>query len=117
MSRKTVVDFQLEKLKAFEKYYRNVEKYVKDIKSLVKKRDPRAKVVLFGSYVKGSMRRDSDIDVLIVTDLAEDAEFRAKLRMEIAREIGDLTPFEPHIVTFDEYENWYKKFVDKCIVV
>ena len=113
MDGKTIIDFQIEMLKVFEKYYRDVNRYVKDVKVLVRKHDPVAKVMLFGSYVKGSMRKDSDIDVLIVTDLAKDVSFRVNLRMEIAERIGDLTPFEIHIVTFDEYENWYKKFIDK----
>jgi len=117
MDRKTIIDFQLDILKIFEKYHKNIDKYVQDIKILVKKHDPNAKIILFGSYVKGLMRKDSDIDILIITDLAKEVDARVRLRMEIAEEIGDLTPFETHIITQDEYENWYKKFIDKYIEI
>jgi len=59
------------------------------------------------------MRKDSDIDVLIVTSFAKDADFRANLRIEISRRIGDLTSFEIHIVTPDESEGWYRRFIDE----
>jgi len=117
VDRKTTVDFQLDLLKIFEKYHNNIDKYVQDIKILVKKHDPNVEIFLFGSYVKGFMRKDSDIDVLIITDLAKEVGARVRLRMEIAEKIGELTPFETHIITQDEYENWYKKFIDKYIEV
>jgi len=37
--------------------------------------------------------------------------------MEISKEIGECTPFEIHIVTPEEHENWYKKFIDKYIEI
>ena len=117
MPRKTVVDFQLEKLKAFDKYYRNVDRYLKIIKSIAKEKDRDAKLIIFGSYIKGGRRADSDIDVLIVTDLAVDPIFRARLRMEISRRIGEPHPFELHIITTDEYERWYRRFIDRYEVI
>ena len=100
-----------------EKYFENTINYLKKIKSIIKRHDPNARVILFGSYIKGELRLDSDIDVLIVTDLGRDVNRRIKLRIEIAREIGDSTPFEIHIISHDEYVNWYKKFIDKYIEI
>ncbi|MGQ9596261.1 MAG: nucleotidyltransferase domain-containing protein [Thermoproteota archaeon] len=117
MDGKTALDFQLEILKIFKKYYENIEKYVQNIKSVVKNHDPNSRIILFGSYVKGSMRKDSDIDVLIITDLAKETSLRVKLRIEIAERIGHVNPFELHIVSFDEYESWYKRFIDKYIEI
>ena len=31
--------------------------------------------------------------------------------------IGSFNPFEIHLITPKEYENWYKKFIDKCIEI
>jgi predicted nucleotidyltransferase len=117
MSIRTEVDVQLEILSTFKKYYENVNHYANKIKALVRKYDPSARVILFGSYVRGNMRPDSDIDVLLITRLASDAKERVRLRIEIKRTIGDLTPFEIHIVTEEEYENWYKKFIDQHIEI
>ena len=117
MHRKTLVDLHLETLEEWRKYYEKPLEYAEKIKSIVRKLDPEAKVILFGSIVKGGMRPDSDIDVLIITRLASNVNTRMKLRVSIAREIGDCTPFEMHIVTLEEYESWYKKFIDKQVEV
>ena len=113
----SIVDLELERLKEWKKYYENAIEYVRKMKEIVRKRDKDAQVLIFGSYVKGNMKPNSDIDVLIITKLAENIWDRVKLRVEIAKEIGDYTPFEIHIVTPSEYENWYKKFIDKYIEV
>lgn len=115
MVRKTLVDLKLETIKEWEKYYRDPKSYVRKIKKVVKKYDKLARVILFGSVVKKKMKPDSDIDVIIITRLAGDIDKRLKLRVEISREIGEYTPFEIHIVTPEEYENWYKKFIDAYI--
>jgi len=116
MARKTLIDLKLETLKEWEKYYKNTRFYLEKIKAIVKKHDESAKIILFGSQVKGTMKPDSDIDVLIVSKLAKKQGDRLKIRIEIAKEIGDSTPFEIHIVTQEEYEKWYKKFIDKYYI-
>jgi len=115
--RKTLVDLELERIKELKKYFDKPLFYVCKIKSVAKRRDPKVKLILFGSLVKGSMRPDSDIDILIVTQLARRLGERLKLRMEIAKEIGEYTPFEIHIVTPEEYEGWYKRFLDEYRVI
>ena len=77
--------------------------------------DPGARVMLFGSVVRGDVRPDSDIDLLIVTRLAEKLDERIKLRIRIMEVLGEESPFELHIVTMEEYENWYRRFIDQSI--
>ena len=117
MARKTLTDLELEVLEEWKKYYENPLLYAKKIKAVIRKHDPQAKILLFGSVVKGYMRPDSDIDVLVITKLAEKVDDRLRLRREIAKEIGDLTPFEIHIITPNEYKDWYQKFIDKHLEV
>jgi predicted nucleotidyltransferase len=38
------------------------------IRSSVKKTEPGATVILFGSYARGDFQKDSDIDILILLD-------------------------------------------------
>jgi len=113
MGRKTIIDLQLEILKKWRKYYENIDYYLQKIKKIAKEYDSSAKVILFGSIVEGTSRPGSDIDVLIITDLAKNVEDRIELRMKIAEQIGDITPFEFHIITREEYEGWYKRFINK----
>lgn len=52
--------------------------------------------MLFGSAVKGGVMADSNIDVLVITKLAENLEERLRLRVEIANSIGASTPSSKH---------------------
>ncbi|MFN7106192.1 MAG: HEPN domain-containing protein [Pyrobaculum sp.] len=91
----------------------DVETCLKKVKEICRERDPGCRVIVFGSYVRSAMRIDSDIDVLLITDLAQDTLARGQLRAQIAKEVGPAAPLEIHIVTNKEYETWYKKFIDK----
>lgn len=86
--------------------------YLGRIKEVCKSVDPNCKTILFGSYVRGTTRPDSDIDVLLITELAKDPWTRAKLYTKIFENLDPEHPFEIHIVTPEEYEKWYKKFID-----
>lgn len=58
------------------------EKVKQAIERIVEAAHPR-KVVLFGSYVRGPMHRDSDLDILVVT--AEEVENPRKESVRIRR--------------------------------
>jgi uncharacterized protein len=45
-----------------------LENILLSIKSTVKNVDPKATVILYGSYARGDHNRDSDIDILILVD-------------------------------------------------
>jgi len=99
------------------KYLNNVKGYLEKIKEVCKRFDPNCRLMVFGSYARNSMDVESDIDLLLITDNAFDPLWRGKLFAAIAKEIGLVTPFEIHIVTAEEYENWYRKFIDASIEV
>ncbi|MEM0173279.1 MAG: nucleotidyltransferase domain-containing protein [Sulfolobaceae archaeon] len=87
--------------------------YVKEIKRIcVEEIDKDCKVILFGSIARGNYRVDSDIDVLIITELANDVWKRAEIAAKIHKILGFSDPIELHIVTPKIYEEWYKKFID-----
>ncbi len=113
----SIVELELERLSEWKKYYEKPVLYAKKIKEVARKRDSNARVILFGSIVKGEARPNSDIDVLVITCLAGNLSSRLNLRIEIANEIGEFTPFEIHIITPEEYENWYRKFIDEYIEI
>ena len=115
MARKTFIDLLIENAERRREYFANFIRYAEKVKRLVRRWDPGARVMLFGSVVRGDVRPDSDIDLLIITRIAEKLDERIKLRIRIMEVLGEESPFELHIVTMEEYENWYRRFIDQSI--
>lgn len=91
----------------------NIDEYLRKIKKAVKEKDPEAKVVVFGSFVRGNFRPDSDIDILIISEKYGDNPRKyAELVNYIRDKIQHYSLFEFHVVTTKTYESWYKKFID-----
>lgn len=117
MAREDFIDFLYHKYLIRRKYLENVMAHIGKIKEVCISADPSCRTMLFGSYVRGKMKPDSDIDVLLITELAKDPWMRAKLYTKIFENLGFEHLFEVHIVTPDEYEKWYKKFIDVYVEV
>ena len=115
MPRKTFIDLLIENAEKRKEYFANFVKYAEKVKEVVKRLDPDARVIIFGSVVRGNVRPDSDIDLLIITRIAENLYERIKLRIRIMEILGEESPFELHIVSVEEYENWYRRFIDQFI--
>ncbi len=115
MPRKGFIDLLIEDAEEWKRFFEDFLRYAEKVKEVVRRRDPNARIIVFGSVVRGDVRPDSDIDLLIITDLAEKLDERIKLRMEIMRILGEGSPFEIHIITAEEYENWYRRFIDQTL--
>ncbi|MFH8080576.1 MAG: nucleotidyltransferase domain-containing protein [Candidatus Aenigmatarchaeota archaeon] len=88
-------------------------KSLKDIKKICLKELKQAEFYLFGSFVEGKYLPTSDIDILIVSkNMPKKISERSKIKAMIWKKIGIFTPFELHLVNYDEFE-WYKRFVKK----
>ncbi|RKY32447.1 MAG: DNA polymerase subunit beta [Candidatus Omnitrophota bacterium] len=107
-----LVDILLETFERKRKYFENYKYYCNKIKEIGKKILKDVKVLVFGSIVKNKHTPDSDIDVLIISDnLPENWEEREKIRTEIKSKIDPFSPFQIHLSTREEFENWYKNFI------
>ena len=115
MPRKGFIDLLIEDAEERKRFFEDFLRYAEKVKEVVRRRDPNARIIVFGSVVRGDVRPDSDIDLLIITDMAEKLDERIKLRMEIMRILGEGSPFEIHIITAEEYENWYRRFIDQTL--
>lgn len=94
---------KLEKLKN----YKNI---AGEVKKIAKKHLGDVDVYVFGSVVENKTTAASDIDILIITDrLSREEAYRIKT---IIYQSVD-APIELHIISSKEFENWYKRFVDK----
>ncbi|BFH72247.1 nucleotidyltransferase domain-containing protein [Sulfurisphaera javensis] len=107
------IDLLLQDMKEREEVLSHLDKYLSIIKQAVKELDPDAKILLFGSYVRGNFRPDSDIDVLVISDkYGENADLQAKMNAHILMKLNVFGIFEIHVVSRKIYEEWYKRFID-----
>ncbi len=94
-----------------EKYFHNTGTYVRVIKNMLQKRLPDIRVLIFGSVVRSDYQPGSDIDILVISSAIPQGLFaQAEMKLQIKNQFPD-APFEIHLVSPQEYENWYKKFI------
>lgn len=100
------LEFGREKLEQL-KSYRSIAKKVKEI---IQKRLGKVEMYVFGSTVEGEPTASSDIDILIIVDNVKRDEIY-RIKAEVYELIK--APLELHIVSKMEFENWYKRFINK----
>ncbi|MEM1646551.1 MAG: nucleotidyltransferase domain-containing protein [Ignisphaera sp.] len=107
----SIIDILEENKRIRDNYTKNLDFYLNKIKEIVRKTDPNARVILFGSYVRGNFRPDSDIDILVIMNVKSEFD-RLRVYHEINKAIGSPNPFEIHVINQEEYTSWYSKFLD-----
>lgn len=112
---KDLSDILVEIAKTNDKYFKNYLKYSKIIAKIAKKTFKKSCVILFGSIIKGI--NPQDIDILIVSDDVLKKELRDKFFIEFHKKIEFINPFEIHFATYEQFENFYKYFLDKFILI
>ncbi|MEM1944547.1 MAG: nucleotidyltransferase domain-containing protein [Nitrososphaerota archaeon] len=79
---------------------------VKRVKEIVHEIDPRARVYVFGSVARGEATAMSDIDVLVVTELANR---KYDIMVNVYKTVEE--PVELHVVTDELLNRWYRRFI------
>ncbi len=86
----------------------------KDIARIVKARALEhfsyARVLVFGSVIKGEVTPNSDIDILIIIDKRDYAK-EAGFRADIIKSMFDV-PLEIHFASREQFKDWYERFID-----
>jgi len=101
---------------AKEEVIRNLDFYLCKMLQIARGWDPSAEVYLFGSFARGAASPDSDVDVLIISDvLGKDLLSAAEAVDRITAELGVKGVFEIHVATRELFEKWYKNFIDVLI--
>lgn len=93
----------LKQLKDFRKIARKVKRMAEGVWE-------GCKVYVFGSVLDGRYTASSDIDILLVVD-GIGREEAVRVKAMILRAID--APIELHIVSREEFERWYRRFIDK----
>lgn len=113
-----LIDFQIEIVRRFREMRRNYLYNVRKIKDLAKDvfGDRLLSVYVFGSVVEGKEKPMSDVDVAIVLSENAEEEERMKLYRKVREHFG-LHPFEIHVLTSEEWEGWYRRFVKSFVEI
>ncbi len=88
------------------------EQNLTDIKSkilsfynMIKEKYPVKKIILYGSYAKGTNKKDSDIDIGVVIDLKDHLK-RIEITSDLFHYSGEIdVDMEPKCIFYDEYLN------------
>jgi hypothetical protein len=95
-----------------QNYLDNLPYYRAEIEKFFKAELGEASVRFFGSVLTGTFDAESDVDVLVVSPRTPPRlDARSRLIAELRSIIGFSSPFEIHLVTEEEYEDWYKNFL------
>lgn len=84
-----------------------IDKFISEVKKILGKRIN--KIILYGSYARGDYNKDSDVDIMILTDLtdAEIVEYREKiweLSADIELDTGII--ISPLLKNTEKFESW-----------
>lgn len=93
---------------------RKIMKIAKEYAKEVQKNYDVEAVILFGSYAKGTNHKDSDIDIMIVTDDINNNVFTEELNlMKLRRGIDNR--IEPHLIEVEDYKTGNHPFIKEVI--
>ncbi|MEN1760229.1 nucleotidyltransferase domain-containing protein [Anoxynatronum sibiricum] len=85
-----------------------------EIEAIAKKISRRFRptaIYLFGSYAKGTIRRNSDIDLCLVIDVDDKRALKRRIHMEIEQEVDlDIVIYTPQ--QWEKYKNDPARFAN-----
>lgn len=116
MNQKSEIDFLIEEAKKEEKYFKNYKNWAKIIKKEAEKLLGKVRVLVFGSI----LRKDEvpqDIDILIISQKLKTTAQKGKIRTKLWQRLGFSFPFEIHLITPEEYRDWYSHFIEEKIEI
>ncbi|MFG1503172.1 MAG: nucleotidyltransferase domain-containing protein [Cuniculiplasma divulgatum] len=96
-------DYELTRLSKL----RNYQEVLKQLKILVRGIDPEARIIFFGSVLRGDYTASSDIDIIVIPS---DMAFKDKITLAVWRSLD--APVELHIITKEQFDEWYLRFID-----
>ena len=99
----TYQDYEIQRLE----YLKNFRQVLEKAKTLILNIDPESRIIFFGSVLSGDFNACSDIDLLVIPS---DFNLKDKITIAIWKNID--APLELHVVTKEQFEEWYLRFID-----
>jgi predicted nucleotidyltransferase len=112
----TLTDLLIEREKLQKIYFDNYLIYAKKIKKEIEKILGKTRVFVFGSILQKS-EIPQDIDILVISPKIKKIKSKGKIIAKIWEKIGFDNPFEIHLITPKEYQDWYKFFIKEKIEI
>ncbi|MCD6094786.1 nucleotidyltransferase domain-containing protein [bacterium] len=106
-----LTEIVLERKRFQKKYFQNYLHWARIIKKEVENLLGKTRVLIFGSILR-KKEVPRDIDILIISPKLTTKE-KSVIKAKIWQKIGIFSPFEIHLTTPEEYQNWYQKFIKK----
>lgn len=100
----TFPDYDLTRLERLN----NFKEVLKKVKNLIKEIDPNSRIVFFGSVLRGDYNACSDIDLIVIPS---DMALKDKITIAVWKLID--APVELHIITEEQFQKWYLRFIDE----
>lgn len=116
MQKITLTDLLIEKAKREEKYFKNYLEWVKKIKKEAQILLGKVRVFVFGSILR-KKEIPRDIDILIISPKLKKTSTKNEIRGKLLKKLGFDLPFEIHLITPQEYKNWYRFFIKEKIEI
>ena len=110
------IETLIKEAKAKEKYFKNYYFYAQKIKKEAEKFLGKVRVFVFGSILKKE-EVAKDIDILIISPKFKNGAEKSKIRVKLWQKFGFSSPFEIHLITPEEYHNWYKDFIKEKVEI
>jgi len=111
-----LIDLLIERQRRQEKYFKNYKFYAKKVKKIAKEYLGEVKMFIFGSILR-KKEVPRDIDLLIISPKLKSPEEKSRIRCRLWKKLGFGSPFEIHLITPEEYRNWYRYFIKEKIEV
>ncbi|HWP31855.1 MAG TPA: nucleotidyltransferase domain-containing protein [Fimbriimonadales bacterium] len=93
-------------------HQKNYRAIAVEVKKIAESLLGSVEVMVFGSVVKGKAGPNSDIDILILSkNMPKDYREQLKIKAQIRSHFPMLVPLQLHLVTPEEYEQWYSRFI------
>jgi uncharacterized protein len=111
-----LIDLLIERQRRQEKYFKKYKFYAKKIKKIAREYLGEVKMFIFGSILR-KKEVPRDIDLLIISPKLKSSEEKSRVRYLILKKIGVSSPFEIHLITPEEYRDWYRYFIKEKVEV
>lgn len=110
------VNYLVEREKRQKRFFKDYLRYAKKIKIIAQKELGNVRVIVFGSILKKN-EVPQDIDVLIISSKFKDYKKRREVLVKMWEAFDEYAPFEFHLITPEDYQNWYKNFIKKKVEI
>lgn len=113
-----LTEILIKKRKEQEKYFKNYLFWAKEIKKEAERLLGEVQVFVFGSILRQSKTEiPRDVDIMVISPVFRDRTKKSEIKVKIWRKIGVGSPFEIHLISPEDFRDWYSLFIKEKIEI